>query len=81
MTQPPTVARDDPPPDAASYLHGSAAIEQRRLARRTAALSAAFFLPHWPSPNIDTGGEFAVIGVQQTVSNGFLPAVYQRTTR
>jgi ubiquinone/menaquinone biosynthesis C-methylase UbiE len=27
-------------------LHGSAAIEQRRLARRAAATSAGFFLPH-----------------------------------
>jgi ubiquinone/menaquinone biosynthesis C-methylase UbiE len=38
------------PPESASrshnYLHGAATLEQARLARRTAATAAAFFLPH-----------------------------------
>jgi 2-polyprenyl-3-methyl-5-hydroxy-6-metoxy-1,4-benzoquinol methylase len=46
MSQQRPVAPDDRPPAGASYLHGSAGIEQRRLARRVAATSAAFFLPH-----------------------------------
>jgi ubiquinone/menaquinone biosynthesis C-methylase UbiE len=46
MEQPLAVRPDDGSPARTAYLHGSASVEQRRLARRVAATSAGFFLPH-----------------------------------
>jgi len=46
MSEPPEAASTERDAARIPYLHGSAAIEQRRLARRTAATSAGFLLPH-----------------------------------
>jgi ubiquinone/menaquinone biosynthesis C-methylase UbiE len=79
---------DDRPIARASYLHGSAAVEQRRLARRVAATSAAFFLPHLQpgmrlldcgcGPGSITVGLAEAVGPGEVVGLDFQPAQVER---